>query len=47
VLVVVAVVDVASGSTIGMQVLTVVTLVTGVLVVAGHLLTILTSARLR
>jgi phosphatidylglycerophosphate synthase len=47
VLVVVAVVDVASGSTIGMQVLTVVTLVTGMLVVAGHLLTILTSARLR
>jgi phosphatidylglycerophosphate synthase len=46
-LLVVAVVDAAVGSTAGMQVLNVVLVVTAALVAVGHLLTILTSARLR
>ncbi|HET6818459.1 MAG TPA: CDP-alcohol phosphatidyltransferase family protein [Mycobacteriales bacterium] len=47
VLVAVAVVDLVAGSTVGHQVLAVVLAVVGVLVCLLHLLTILTSARLR
>lgn len=47
VLVVVAVVDAVAGSTVGFQVLAVVLVAVGGLVVLGHLLTILTSGRLR
>jgi phosphatidylglycerophosphate synthase len=46
-LVVVAIVDVVAGSTVGYQVLAVVLALVGVLVCLLHLLTILTSARLR